>query len=234
MVYTSGWTSESDWSGINNNWRPIGGFFPAGAPISVVSRAPNVIDLFVTGNDGVVYTSGWTSNSDRSGLNNNWRPIGGFFPAGTPVEAVTRSANNIDLFVTGYDGVVYTSGWTSNSDWSGSHNNWRPIGGFFPAGALVAAVCRTPNNIDLFIAGNDGVVYTNWWASGSDWSGINNNWQPLGGVFPPGNPVAATSTGLGRMDLLIVGNDGFVYTNFWRSDKGWSVIDNNWRRLALA
>jgi hypothetical protein len=33
---------------------------------------------------------------------------------------------------------------------------WRNIGGIFPPGAPVAAVSRTPNNLDLFITGNDG------------------------------------------------------------------------------
>jgi hypothetical protein len=55
----------------------------------------------------------------------------------------------------------------------------RPIGGYFPPGAPVAAVSRNPNQLDLFITGYNGVVYTNWWTAGFDWSGINNNWRPI-------------------------------------------------------
>jgi IgA Peptidase M64 len=81
-VYTS-WFVEgvSDWSGINDNWRALGGFFPVGAPVSAVARKPGILDLFITGNDGRVYTSWFVEGvSDWSGINDNWRALGGFFP----------------------------------------------------------------------------------------------------------------------------------------------------------
>ena len=71
------------------------------------------------------------------------------------------------------------------TDWSGVADNWRPIGGFFPPGAPVSSVARTGNNLDLFITGNDGRVYTSWWSAGNDWSGVADNWRPIGGFFPP-------------------------------------------------
>jgi hypothetical protein len=71
-------------------------------------------------------------------------------------------------------------------DWSGLNDNWRGIGGFFPPGACVTAVSRAPDHLDLFITGNDGRVYTSWWSSGSDWSGLNDNWRGIGGFFPRG------------------------------------------------
>jgi hypothetical protein len=115
-----------------------------------------------------------------------WRPLGGSFPAGAPVAVVSRNPNQLDLFVTGNDGKVYTSWWSQGSEWSGINNNWRLLGGLFPAGAPVAAVSRNPNQLDLFVTGNDGKVYTSWWSLGLGWSGINNNWRPLGGSFPAG------------------------------------------------
>ena len=185
-VYTSWWHEGSDWSGINNNWRSIGGFFPAGAPVTAVARMSDQLDLFVTGNDGRVYTSWWHEGSDWSGINNNWRSIGGFFPIGAPVSAVARESGQLDCFITGNDGRVYTSWWHEGSDWSGINNNWRSIGGFFPAGAPVDALARMSDQLDCFITGNDGRVYTSWWHEGSDWSGINNNWRSIGGFFPVG------------------------------------------------
>ena len=149
------------------------------------------LDLFITGNDGRVYTSWWFQGVDWSGINDNWRPIGGFFPPGAPVAAVARTPNNLDLFITGNDGRVYTSWWFQGVDWSGINDNWRPIGGFFPPAAPLGAVARTPGNLDLFITGNDGRVYTSWWFQGVDWSGINDNWRPIGGFFPAAAPVAA-------------------------------------------
>src|SRR6185437_8477147 len=117
------------------------------------------------------YPSWWFQGVDWSGINDNWRPIGGFFPPGAPVAAVARTPTNLDLFITGNDARVYTSWWFQGVDWSGINDNWGPIGGFFPAAAPVAAVARTGTNLDLFITGNDARVYTSWWFQGVDWSG---------------------------------------------------------------
>ncbi|WP_052409931.1 lysyl oxidase family protein [Paenibacillus durus] len=230
-VYTSWWHEGSDWSGINDNWRSIGGFFPVGAPVSTVARRPGILDLFVVGNDGRVYTSWWVEGTDWSGINDNWRSIGGFFPVGAPVSAVARRPGILDLFVTGNDGRVYTSWWVEGTDWSGINDNWRPIGGFFPVGAPVSAVARRPNILDLFVTGNDGRVYTSWWVEGADWSGINDNWRSIGGFFPVGAPVSAVARRSGILDLFVVGNDGRVYTSWWVEGTDWSGINDNWRSI---
>ena len=111
------------------------------------------------------------------------------------------------------------------------NNSWRPIGGVFPAGAPVSAVARTPGNLDLFVTGSDGVVYTSWWSHGHDWSGVNNSWRNIGGVFPAANPVAAVSRDPGKLDLFVVGHDGRVYTSWWGAGRDWSGLGNNWRCL---
>jgi hypothetical protein len=215
-VYTSWWTSGNDWSGIADRWRNIGGVFPKGAPVTAVSRTPNILDLFVTGNDGCVYTSWWVAGSDWSGIGNRWRNIGGVFPPGAPIAAVSRTPNNLDLFITGNDGCVYTSWWQAGSDWSGIGNRWRNIGGVFPRGTRLSALARTPNNLDVFVCGNDGCVYTSWWQARSDWSGIGNRWRNIGGVFPAGSAVASVARTKNNLDLFITGNDGCVYTSWWQ------------------
>ena len=48
--------------------------------IPAVVRMSNHLDLFVVGNDGRVYTSWWHEGQEWSGINDNWRAIGGFFP----------------------------------------------------------------------------------------------------------------------------------------------------------
>ena len=45
----------------------------------------------------------------------------------------------------------------------GNQQQLAPHGGFFPPGAPVTAISKSPNSIDLFITGNDGKVYTEWW-----------------------------------------------------------------------
>ena len=119
------------------------------------------------------------------GLNGNWRNIGGVFPPGAPVAALSRNPNQMDLFICGNDGRVYTSFWTAGQDWSGLNDKWRDIGGVFPPGAPVAALSRNPNQMDLFICGNDGRVYTSFWTAGQDWSGLNDKWRNVGGAPLP-------------------------------------------------
>ena len=227
-VYTSWWQDGSDWSGRNDNWEPIGGFFPAGAPVTAVARGSEHLDLFIVGNDGRVYTSSWNSGSDWTGLNDNWDSIGGSFPAGALVTAITRGSDHIDLFVVSEDGRVYTSWWQNGSEWSGRNDDWESIGGFFPAGAPVSAVARGSEHIDLFVVGNDGRVYTSWWNSGSDWTGRNDNWDPIGGFFPAGSPVAAIARVPNHLDLFVVGEDGRVYTSWWQDGSDWSGRNDNW------
>ena len=204
-----------DWSGLNDRWRDIGGIFPRGAPITVVARNPNQLDLFVTGNDGRVYTSWWTAGRNWSGLGDRWRNIGGIFPPGAPIAAVVRNPNQIDLFITGNDGRVYTSGWTAGRDWSGLGDRWRNIGGIFPPGAPISAVARNPNQLDVFVTGNDGRVYTSWWTAGRDWSGLGDRWRNIGGIFPPGAPLGAVARNPNQLDIFVTGNDGRIYTNWW-------------------
>ncbi|WP_433711041.1 hypothetical protein ACQP2U_32975 [Nocardia sp. CA-084685] len=50
--------------------------------------------------------------------------------------------------------------------------------------AIVTPVAQMSDQLDLFVVGNDGRVYTSWWHEGSDWSGINDNWRSIGGFFP--------------------------------------------------
>ena len=227
-VYTSWWHEGHPWSGAADSWTPIGGFFPAGAPIAAVARFPNHLDLFITGNDGRVYTSWWHDGQAWSGAADNWAPIGGFFPPGAPLTALARVPDHLDVFVTGNDGRVYTSWWHEGHNWSGAADNWAAIGGFFPAGAPVAAVSRTPDHLDLFITGNDGRVYTSWWHEGHNWSGAADNWAPIGGFFPAGAPIAAVARFPNHLDLFITGNDGRVYSSWWHDGQPWSGVADNW------
>jgi hypothetical protein len=216
-VYTSEWTAGSVWSGLNG-WRDIGALFPAGNTVAAVSRNPNQLDLFVVGGNGHVYTSWHTDGSDWSGLN-GWRDIGAQFPAGNTVTAISRNSSQIDLFVMGGNGHVYTSWWTAGSDWSGIHG-WRDIGFLFPGGNSVTATSRNPNQIDLFVVGGNGHVYTSWWYAGSDWSGIKG-WSDLGGAFPAGATVSAVTRNPNQIDLFVVHGDGTVWTTWWTAGATW-------------
>jgi nicotinamidase-related amidase len=242
IVRTTWYSRPWGWVEIDRgrDWVRIGGVFPPARPLAALTRPfrdtsiTGYWDLFVTGNNGVVYTSETRAGDTNWNRNdtNTWRAIGGFFPPGAPIAALARYPNHLDLFITGNDGVVYTSWWHEGGDWSGMNDNWRPIGGFFPPGAPIAALARYPNHLDLFITGNDGVVYTSWYHEGGDWSGIHHNWRPIGGFFPPGNPIAAVCRTPANIDLFIVGNDHKVYQSWYQEGSEWSGINSNWRPLA--
>jgi CubicO group peptidase (beta-lactamase class C family) len=104
-----------------------------------------------------------------------------------------RDANHLDLFITGYDGHVYTTWWDSSlPDWGSiTLEAWKDLGGTFPVGAPVSAVARDANHLDLFITGYDGHVYTTWWDSSlPDWGSITlEAWKDLGGTFPLPTPT---------------------------------------------
>ena len=77
-----------------------------------MARGRDRLDLFITGNNGIVYTSSWTPGQGWSGVGNRWTPLGEVSPAKVPdgarVSALVDGTSGIHLFVTGYDGVVYT------------------------------------------------------------------------------------------------------------------------------
>jgi hypothetical protein len=230
QVYTLGGTgADGEWA-AGLQWQGIGGGGgPSTPPVSVVSRNSGQLDAFFCGDDGHVYTSAWSDGGTWSGLN-GWRDIGGVFPSNAPVAAVSRNSMQLDLFICGNDGHVYTSYWDGVSDWSGL-NGWRDIGtSGFPAGAPVAAVSRNSMQLDLFICGTNGHVYTSWWDGVSDWSGLNG-WRDIGtSGFPAGAPVAAVSRDSMQLDLFVGGNDYNVYTSWWNGVSDWSGL-NGWRNI---
>jgi hypothetical protein len=155
----------------------------------------------------------------------DWRPLPGqaVFDLNTQeVAAVSRAPGNLDLFVIGNDGGagttnghVWTTAWTNGIGWNA---DWRPLPGqavFDRATQKIAAVARSPGNLDLFVIGNDSHVWTTAWTNGIGW---NSDWAPLPGqaVFDLNTQdVAAVSQAAGNLDLFVIGNDSHVWTTAW-------------------
>jgi len=205
----------------------LGALLSGVAPVSAVARNPNALDLFITGNDGRVYASAWEAGCDWSGIERGWSAIGGLFPPGSPVSAVARHPERLDLFVTGANGRVYTSSWEGSPRarlWGG----WTSIGGRFPAGAPIGAVARAAGRMDLFATGSDGLVYTSAWSADSPWSDAETSWTAIGGFFSAGAPVTAVAPTPHRIELYITGQDGRVFTSSWQEGSRWSGRKDDW------
>jgi hypothetical protein len=244
-VNTTFWTPAGGWT---SRWFRLadpnfGDAFtvPPQTEISVLSRFAQHLDLFTVGRNACVYSTFWDGASGWSG---HWFRLAdsnfgdGFtVPLHTRVSQLARTQNNIDLFVSGFDGAVYSTFWSATGGWS---NRWFRLadpnfGDHFtiPPGASVTSVARTSNNIDLFVTGRDGAVYSTFWNSQNGWSG---HWFRLADpnfgdhfTLPPGSSVSAISRGADLLDLFATGRDGAVYSTFWNAQQGWS---GHWFRLA--
>jgi len=237
-IYWSEKNALSGWYRINDDIH-----FGSHVPISAVGRKSDQIDLFVTGSDGHVYTSGRSypvvPNVDpyvcEVGGWFDFAPIGGAFEPGAPVTAVAINPEHLDIFVTGKNHQVYTSYWPASPHWwSGEQGGaWTALGGNFPNAAPISVlvltkakqtskwvVTRSPDFI-LFGTDNDGNVCWRSWPTPFALIGGEPEWHSLGGGFTPGAQVTALSRASGSFDLFVTKN-GKVYTNASSPGHPWS------------
>lgn len=157
---------------------------------------------------------------------------------GFSITAVEKKVGrkHIDIYVCGDDGNVYTAWWNEGRPWSTATRQphwrrWLNLGSRdFPPRAPIAAVSRTPKNLDIFVCGNDHHVYTKWWSYDSGWS---DGWFDLGGagengdLFAPGSEITAVTRASDKIDLFGSATTGDVYNCWWCGDEcclGWSSI----------
>jgi hypothetical protein len=202
------WNPASGWKG----WFRIGTIrmAPSGAPVTAVARKSEQLDLFVAGYGGGIYSAYWNPASGWS----SWFRIGqagSAIPPGSLVTAVARKAEQLDLFVAGYDGAVYSAYWNPASGWKGWFSVGAP-GSRVAPGAPVTAVARKAEQLDLFTVGNDGGIYSAYWNPASGWSGWFRIEQ---GVARPQTLVSAVARKAEQLDLFTVGTDGGIYSAWW-------------------
>jgi hypothetical protein len=233
-AYWTHWNDE-----IWQPWGRIGGSgdtFPERSTIAPICRQPDQCDIFVVGNDGRVYTTYWNK---EEGWHHTpyWTRIGNAdntFPVGSPVTAVTRKPDQIDLFVVGHNGGIYTTYWNPADGWTGNHN-WFRIGGpshTFPLKSTVAAIARKPDQLDLFVQGNEGAIHSIYWNPQDGWE-TGHTWFQIGGsgdTFPAGCNVTAVTRKPDQIDLFVVGHNGGIYTTYWNPTSGWNHVPV-WLRL---
>jgi hypothetical protein len=171
-----------------------------------------------------VWWNGWLALTDDAR-----DPRVSTFSMATPPAVLSRDPDHTDIFVMGIDGRVWTTWWAqgiNNNRW----NPWFPITddpndperSRFSTTTPPAVLSRDAGHADVFVMGNDGRVWTTWWAQGVN----NNHWNPWFPItdnpgdrsvstFSKASPPAALARGSARMDLFLIGSDARVWTNWW-------------------
>lgn len=191
--------------------------------VAAVSRNENSVSLFVIGFDNHVWATSWDPAT-------NWVPWAPILPPGpdrvfdhtvAQITAISIDNSQVDLFVVGFDNVVWTVRWSPVTGWK----SWEQIdhSRVFKRSSRIAAVARGTGRIDLYIIGFDNRVWTTSWVQGG-------NWLLWGHVAPPGpertfNHELASISAVSRNELTVdhfaVGNNNTVWTTRWFHQTGW-------------
>ena len=210
-IYTAAWGPQTDstWKGW---WRISDLEAKPGSSVSVTSRGADWLDIFVVGNDGGIYTASWNP-AFEDGWHGWWRIGDIAVDPGSPVSVVSRSADKLDVFVTGSDGGIYTAAWEPGFD-DGWHG-WSRIGDLAAdPESYIAAVSRGTDKLDIFVVGPDGKVQANGWEPKfpCGWKGWQN---VLDTSFKPGSYLGAISRSSDWLDVFAASVDSRVYTASW-------------------
>jgi hypothetical protein len=118
------------------------------------------------------------------------------FPQNAELAVVRRNAQQEELLVSGFDGLLYTSEEDSDGPWSIPRSLQPTTSAFrnyFPPGAPIAAVRRNDHQRDVFAIGTDGFLYTVFRVDGNWWSDPTRISHGTSGPFRSGGSVAAIS-----------------------------------------
>ncbi|MDQ3935588.1 MAG: beta-lactamase family protein [Actinomycetota bacterium] len=162
-VWSAAWSQPRQAEGWRGWWHIRSGSVAPGGAVTAISRHPDKLDVFHVGNDRRVYTAAW----ERGFGNDEWRgwwPIGSLQAVpGTPVNAVARDPDRLDVFTAGADGKVWSAAWSWPRKDEGWRGWWNIQNGLVAPGGSVTAVSRNPKKLDVFHVGNDSNVYTAAW-----------------------------------------------------------------------
>jgi hypothetical protein len=232
----------------NHNWTPdpiifgpdgpnwigwgavAGGEADPGALVTAVASNAQEVDLFVTGRPGKQDRRIFASHQTEGFSFGNWSPIaGGAVNVPSPIGAVWRSPNDLHLFVTGKDSVIYTTSRSADGNFGG----WRPVSnGSAIAGSPITAVSQNEVNLTLFAVDVQGNVrMTILMTAIEDWPGIPETysaWLHVSGVVAKvGSLVTAALRDDGRLDLFVTDVNGSAVTASRNGNggfSGWSSV----------
>lgn len=207
----------------SNRIRLLSAKVPANASVTAVSRHPSKLDAFIVDSSGRTLTAATDDDFDHGPWRGWWEIQGGRAKPGAPIACVNRGPSRLDIFVVGTDGGIYTAAWdqnVANATWRG----WWRIGNVTaPQGSRIAAVARTPDNLDIFVVdGNGNVMSAAWQTGDTQWRGW---WHIQQGKAKPGAYISVVSRATRKLDIFVVGADGYICTAAWDG----AVANGAWR-----
>ena len=140
------------------------------------------------------------------------------------VSAVSRTADQIDIFMVRPDGFPVTAArHPSEPDWKGW---WLASEVKTSPDAPITTISRAPNMLDIFMVAENGHILTaGWEPTGDGWS----KWWQLGDIkTEPGTRIGAVSRVNNRIDLFVTTHDKQIMTISRHFDHGgwgeWSPV----------
>lgn len=192
--------------------------FPAGSRLAAVSRSWDQMDLWLVGQDGLLYSNRF------NGRWHGWYTLPAVqFPVGTHLAALSREAGHLEVWAVANDGKMHGI-WFDGSSW----RDWYELGGAaFPPGAPVAAVSRHRDLMEVWCVDIHGKVRHKYFADGV-WKPEGAEWLTLGAeaTFPAGAHLVAASRSPWDMQVWVVGDDKPISRNLFVNDvwTGWTPL----------
>lgn len=210
---------------------PLEAQAPASIPIAALSANPSELQAFWVDGLGNVQTTANALNG--SGVltvfpatctirSRAVTPCPYSPPPYASISAAERFPGTFDVFWIARDGSIWEATWNSAVNGSLVRELEIAVAGSGEAGGGIAAVARTPLNLDVFyinVAGRMTDAYSS--DGGATWGATQ---APQTVPAPVGAQVTAASPTTESLDVFYVGTNGALYQSSWTQVPGWSTV----------
>jgi murein DD-endopeptidase MepM/ murein hydrolase activator NlpD len=175
-----------------------------GTDISVTSASAGSIELYVHGQDNMLYRRTWSNNAWQT----VWEQMGGVLTSAP--DADSWSVNHREVIVRGLTNEVWSQRWNTSS-WVGFTSLGLPGGG---ATSDPSVAARADGMLDVYVRGADNALWRKPFSNGS-WGA----WISMGGTLVGG--VDAMSWGANHTDVFALATDGNLYHRYIDKQGAW-------------